>query len=315
MGGRGAYRRSLARRASRPGRGARRPAAIVEDSAGVDRALDAARGRRRCCRWTRAVRASGSRRRRWELEPASAGSDTASASRDRARALDLPPLAGRRVRVLVRQLRGAAAPHARRLRHLRPEARPDRPARREPTAGRTRTSSSRRPRSACSTPRRVRAEAARVLEEWPFPTGWEDWRPDPSWPVPASCRDGLGPRLRRRGPLRRLLRARPLLGRLGGARAGRAGGGRRIEGRARPGAPLRRSRSRSPRCSLTGYVFDRRGTRILPLLLVGVRGRRRAAGLRRLGRGARRRALRDRRRERGDRRRDERRCRRARGAA
>jgi hypothetical protein len=30
----------------------------------------------------------------------------------------------------------------------------------------------------------VRAEADRVLEEWPFPTGWEDWRPDPAWPVP-----------------------------------------------------------------------------------------------------------------------------------
>lgn len=30
----------------------------------------------------------------------------------------------------------------------------------------------------------VRAEAARVLAEWPFPTGWEDWRPEPSWPVP-----------------------------------------------------------------------------------------------------------------------------------
>jgi hypothetical protein len=30
----------------------------------------------------------------------------------------------------------------------------------------------------------VRAEANRVLDEWPFPTGWEDWRPDPSWPVP-----------------------------------------------------------------------------------------------------------------------------------
>ena len=30
----------------------------------------------------------------------------------------------------------------------------------------------------------VRAEAARVLEEWPFPTGWEDWQPDPSWPIP-----------------------------------------------------------------------------------------------------------------------------------
>jgi len=27
----------------------------------------------------------------------------------------------------------------------------------------------------------VRAEAARVLDAWPFPTGWEDWRPDPAW--------------------------------------------------------------------------------------------------------------------------------------
>jgi hypothetical protein len=33
-------------------------------------------------------------------------------------------------------------------------------------------------------PDAVRVEAARVLEEWPFPTGWEDWRPDPAWPVP-----------------------------------------------------------------------------------------------------------------------------------
>ena len=33
-------------------------------------------------------------------------------------------------------------------------------------------------------PDEVRAEAQRVLDEWPFPTGWEDWRPDPSWPVP-----------------------------------------------------------------------------------------------------------------------------------
>ena len=31
----------------------------------------------------------------------------------------------------------------------------------------------------------VRAEARRVLEEWPFPTGWEDWRPDPAWPLPV----------------------------------------------------------------------------------------------------------------------------------
>jgi Protein of unknown function (DUF402) len=33
-------------------------------------------------------------------------------------------------------------------------------------------------------PAAVRAEADRVLEEWPFPTGWENWRPDPGWPVP-----------------------------------------------------------------------------------------------------------------------------------
>jgi len=33
-------------------------------------------------------------------------------------------------------------------------------------------------------PDAVRAEAQRVLDEWPFPTGWEDWRADPSWPVP-----------------------------------------------------------------------------------------------------------------------------------
>lgn len=30
----------------------------------------------------------------------------------------------------------------------------------------------------------VRAEGERVLTEWPFPTGWEEWSPDPSWPVP-----------------------------------------------------------------------------------------------------------------------------------
>ena len=30
----------------------------------------------------------------------------------------------------------------------------------------------------------VRAEGERVLAAWPFPTGWEDWRPDPRWEVP-----------------------------------------------------------------------------------------------------------------------------------
>jgi len=30
----------------------------------------------------------------------------------------------------------------------------------------------------------VRAEAERVLEARHFPTGWEDFRPDPAWPLP-----------------------------------------------------------------------------------------------------------------------------------
>jgi hypothetical protein len=30
----------------------------------------------------------------------------------------------------------------------------------------------------------VRAEGEHVVAEWPFPTGWEKWRPDPAWPVP-----------------------------------------------------------------------------------------------------------------------------------
>jgi hypothetical protein len=30
----------------------------------------------------------------------------------------------------------------------------------------------------------IRAEGERVIAEFPFPTGWEDWRPDPAWPVP-----------------------------------------------------------------------------------------------------------------------------------
>ncbi len=33
--------------------------------------------------------------------------------------------------------------------------------------------------------RLAREEGQRVLDEWPFPTGWEDWRADPAWPLPA----------------------------------------------------------------------------------------------------------------------------------
>jgi uncharacterized protein len=30
----------------------------------------------------------------------------------------------------------------------------------------------------------LRAEGERVIAERPWPTGWEDWRPDPGWPLP-----------------------------------------------------------------------------------------------------------------------------------
>ena len=35
----------------------------------------------------------------------------------------------------------------------------------------------------------VRAEGERVLAAWPFPTGWEDFRPDPAWPRPELPED------------------------------------------------------------------------------------------------------------------------------
>jgi uncharacterized protein len=31
----------------------------------------------------------------------------------------------------------------------------------------------------------ARREGERVLAEWPFPTGWEDFRPDPGWEAPS----------------------------------------------------------------------------------------------------------------------------------
>jgi hypothetical protein len=35
----------------------------------------------------------------------------------------------------------------------------------------------------------IRAEGERVLAVWPFPTGWEQWEPDPSWHVPELSSD------------------------------------------------------------------------------------------------------------------------------
>jgi hypothetical protein len=31
----------------------------------------------------------------------------------------------------------------------------------------------------------IRAEGERVVGEWPFPTGWEGWRADPTWSIPS----------------------------------------------------------------------------------------------------------------------------------
>jgi hypothetical protein len=39
----------------------------------------------------------------------------------------------------------------------------------------------------------IRREGERVVAEWPFPTGWEEWRPDPSWPVPELPEDWDAP--------------------------------------------------------------------------------------------------------------------------
>lgn len=34
-----------------------------------------------------------------------------------------------------------------------------------------------------------RAEGERVIAEWPFPTGWEEWQPEPAWPPPSVPAD------------------------------------------------------------------------------------------------------------------------------
>jgi len=35
---------------------------------------------------------------------------------------------------------------------------------------------------------KFRAEGERVLAEWPFPTSWDDWEPDPNWTIAAVPR-------------------------------------------------------------------------------------------------------------------------------
>ncbi|HVN61846.1 MAG TPA: DUF402 domain-containing protein [Gaiellaceae bacterium] len=32
---------------------------------------------------------------------------------------------------------------------------------------------------------KIRAIGERVIEAWPFPTGWENFRPDPAWAIPS----------------------------------------------------------------------------------------------------------------------------------
>jgi hypothetical protein len=39
----------------------------------------------------------------------------------------------------------------------------------------------------------IRAEAERVIAADPFPTGWEGWRPDQSWPMPSLPPDWQNP--------------------------------------------------------------------------------------------------------------------------
>jgi hypothetical protein len=42
-----------------------------------------------------------------------------------------------------------------------------------------------RGRFTCEEVTEIRRAGERVVAEWPFPTGWEEWTPDPAWTVPA----------------------------------------------------------------------------------------------------------------------------------
>ena len=46
------------------------------------------------------------------------------------------------------------------------------------------------PRPGCSTRPPCGPRSGPRSRRWPFPTGWEDWRPDPSWPAPRLRRAG-----------------------------------------------------------------------------------------------------------------------------
>jgi protein associated with RNAse G/E len=39
----------------------------------------------------------------------------------------------------------------------------------------------------------IRRDAERVLRERPWPTGWEEFRPDPDWPIPSLPADWAAP--------------------------------------------------------------------------------------------------------------------------
>ena len=175
--------RGLARRPSRA-RLARGGLPDRRGDAGAARALVPARRRRRGCRSTPPAHGSASRATSGSSRtPATTTTRSASRGRDAPHSIYLLYRDGA-LRALVRQLRAPAAAHADRRRHVRREARPARlPGRPPRVEGRGRARAGGRARPA----RRAQPCARRrsvCCAEWPFPTGWEDWRPDPAWPVP-----------------------------------------------------------------------------------------------------------------------------------
>ena len=188
----GAYRRGLARRASRPSV-ARSGLPDHRGVAGADRALDAA--------WDSHPSAQG-RERQADPDPDGAMDARAGRKLDPRRrdsyppgspAFDLRLLARGDVRALVRELRGAPPPNAGRLRHLRPQARPDRDARRDlplEGRGRARAGSGARPARPRRGPRRGRPRARGVAV--PDRLGGLAARSDLADPTAAR---GLGSRL------------------------------------------------------------------------------------------------------------------------
>ena len=220
---------------------------IVEESPEHDRALDPARARRRRFRSTDGLRipaTTGSSST--ELQQAA----TRSASRGRGRAHSIYVFWKRRRQFepLVRQLRAAAAPDAGRLRHVRREARPDRPMPDGTYRWKDEDELEQAAAAGLLDAGEVRAEARARARGVAVPDRLGGLAAGSGLAGPAAAATA-GTACEAARAARGLRRVRPALGRLGGARAGGAGGRRRVEGRRSGWRSSSSPSARCPRCS------------------------------------------------------------------